>query len=111
VMMVPTIATPVATMPIATVTVVSGPVATMPIAAIPVATTPIAAAPALAAPRAHSGTAPHSGARTHGMMAATAATARCSCENRRSQHHCNKASQEKQKFRIIHIDRGFYLQH
>ena len=30
------------------------------------------------------------------------ATARCSCENWRSQHHCNKAGQEKQKFRIIH---------
>jgi hypothetical protein len=37
------------------------------------------------------------------MMAATAATARCSCENWRSKHRCNKANQEKQKFRIIHI--------
>ena len=35
------------------------------------------------------------------MTAAT--TARCSRENRRSQHHRNKTSQEKQKFRIIHF--------
>ena len=40
-------------------------------------------------------------------MAATAATARCSCENWRSEHHCNKANQEKQKFRIIHNRSGF----
>jgi hypothetical protein len=113
-MVVPIIATPVATMPVATVPVVSGPVATIPIAAMPVASTPIAAtpvaaAPALAAPRTHSRAAAHSGTRTHRgeMMAATAATARSSCENRSSQYGCKKASQEKQKFRIIHNQSGF----
>jgi hypothetical protein len=87
-------------MPVATATM---PVAT---ATVPVATAavPVAAAPALAH---HSGTATHSGAPTHEMMSATAATARCSCENWRSQYHCNKASQEKQKFRIIHNRSGF----
>jgi hypothetical protein len=112
-MMVPIIATPVATMPIATVPVVSGPVATIPIAAMPVASTPIAAtpvaaAPALAAPRTHSRAAAHSRTRTHrGGMMTTTATARSSCENRSSQYGCKKASQEKQKFRIIHNQSGF----
>ena len=42
-------------------------------------------------------------------MAATASTAGCSCENWRSQHHCNKANKEKQKFRIIHNGSWFYI--
>jgi hypothetical protein len=41
------------------------------------------------------------------MAPATAATARCSCENRSSQYYCNKASQEEEKFRIIHNRSGF----
>jgi hypothetical protein len=75
---------------------------TVPIAAMPIATMPIATAPALTAPRAHSGTAPHSGAPTHETMAATAAAMRRSRENWRTEHHCNNATQEKQKFRFIH---------
>jgi len=39
--------------------------------------------------------------------AATAATARRGRKNRRGQHHCNKTSAEKQKFRIIHNRSGF----
>jgi hypothetical protein len=36
-------------------------------------------------------------------MAATAATAvRRSCENWRTEHQCSNATQQKQKFRIIH---------
>ena len=79
-----------------------------PVAAIPIVASPIAAVPVVAAPRAHSRTAAHSGARTHrGEMMTATTTARCSRENWRSQHHCNKASQEKQKFRIIHNRSGF----
>jgi hypothetical protein len=71
---------------------------------MPVAAMPIAAAPALATvPRAHSGTAPHSGAPSHETMAAAAAaTVRCGCENWRTEHQCSNATQQKQKFRIIH---------
>src|SRR5262249_32721136 len=79
------------------------PVATMPIpAAMPIPAMPIPAVPA------HSWVARHSGAPTHETMATTAAsTARRSCENWSSEHHCNNATQEKQKFRIIHNQSGF----
>jgi hypothetical protein len=36
------------------------------------------------------------------MAAAAAATVRCGCENWRTEHQCSNATQQKQKFRIIH---------
>ncbi|PYK28687.1 MAG: hypothetical protein DME52_00155 [Verrucomicrobia bacterium] len=113
-MMAPVAAMPIATAPVAAMPVVSAPIAAVPVVTALVAAMPVAAAPALAARRTHSRVAAHSGAPTHRgeMMAATASTAGCSRENWRSQHHCNKTTKEKQKFRIIHNrSRFLYLHH
>jgi hypothetical protein len=74
----------------------------MPVVTVPVAPTPVAAAPALTAPRAHSWASTHA---WRNMVAATtnaATTARSCCENWSSQNCRDKATQEKDKFRIIH---------